>query len=68
MAVRREMMWLKRRGQRGTPGHEEYRVEKLYNRREPIVGSDVTPETVDRMIRHAGRPPPGAILNVIITE
>ena len=64
--ARRETITLRRRGQRGKPGHEEYRVEKLYNRREPVVGSDVTPEHVDRLIRHAGRPHQGSILDVII--
>ena len=64
--ARRETITLRRRGQRGKPGHESYRVEKLYNRREPVVGSDVTPETVDRLIRHAGRPHQGSILDVII--
>jgi len=64
--VRHETITLRRRGQRGNPGHEAYRVEKLYNRREPVVGSDVTPETVDRLIRHAGRPHQGSILDVII--
>ena len=59
--ARRETSTLRRRGQRGKPGHEAYRVEKLYNRREPVVGSDVTPETVDRLIRHAGRPHQGPL-------
>ena len=47
MTVRREMITLRRRGQRGNPGYEAYRVEKLHNRTEPVVGSDITPETED---------------------
>ena len=66
MPIQQQTITLTRRGQRGKPGHEEYRVEKLHNRREPIVGSDLTPEHVDRLIRHAGRPHQGAILNVTI--
>ena len=66
MTVRREMITIRRRGQRGNPGHEEYRVEKLHNRREPVVGSYLTPEEVDRLMCFAGRLNQGSILNVTI--
>ena len=68
MAVRREMITLRRRGQRGNPGYEAYRVEKLHNRREPVVGSDITPETVDTLILRCGRPNLGALLTVTILD
>lgn len=55
MPTQRETITLRRRGQRGKPGHEEYRVEELHNRREPLVGSDLTPEDVDDLRATAGR-------------
>ena len=65
--ARRETITLRRRSDpQDASDRPAYRVEKLYNRREPLVGSDVTPETVDRLIRHAGRPHQGSILDVII--
>ena len=68
MTVRREMITLRRRGQRGNPGYESYRVEKLYNRREPVVGSDITPEAVDALILRCGRRKLGALLTVTILD
>jgi hypothetical protein len=64
----REQITLRRRGQRGNPGYEAYRVEKLHNRREPVVGSDLTPETVDQLILRCGKPCHGAFLTVTILD
>ena len=50
MAIKRETITLRRHGQRGNPGHEAYRVEELHNRREPLVGSGLTPSEVDDLI------------------
>ena len=56
MAVAGERIYLRRVGRRGRPDHEAYRVERLHNRREPLVGSELSADEVDDLVLRTKKP------------